>query len=156
MTTPATQFPDGRPLYEGNQGWALETISLNDHLDAETLRFRFTFFSDRGLRQDGFYFDDLVFEIIGDNFVSTTNVEHSIMTVSPNPSNDLVRVSMNPQNFKKNMTYVVYDITGRAIDNGAINRPQIAIDISSYNPGRYVVQVLDADQRISSTNFVKQ
>jgi len=109
-----------------------------------------------GLRQDGFYFDDLVFEVIGENYASSTNVEHSIMTISPNPSNDFVRVSMNPQQFKKNLTYAIYNISGQKIETGSVDKPQMAIDISQYDHGSYVMQIVEAGKRISSTNFIKQ
>ena len=156
LTNPGVDGQPREPLYDGNQNWALETICLNDYLDAAELRFRFTFFSDGGLRQDGFYFDDLTFEIFGENFTSTENVEQSIMMVSPNPSNDFIRISMNPQHFKKNLTYHVYNLAGQKIDSGEINKPEKTIDISQYNEGSYLIQVIEEGQPISRTNFIKQ
>jgi len=63
---------------------------------------------------------------------------------------------MNPQHFKKNLTYHVYNLAGQKIDSGEINKPEKTIDISQYNEGSYLIQVIEEGQPISRTNFIKQ
>ncbi len=50
--------PDGEPVYEGVMSdWVQEEISLSDYL-GQTVKLRFRFQSDGGVRRDGYYFDD--------------------------------------------------------------------------------------------------
>lgn len=157
LTRPAEQFDDARPLYDGEQSdWALETICLNEYLWSEELIFRFSFFSDEGLRQDGFYFDDLTYEIAGENYLSkTVNLENRLITISPNPTNDFVRINMHPQNFIKDLSCEVYDLSGQRIFKDEIRTPQFMVDVSKYTAGTYTVIVTKEGKRISTTSFIK-
>ena len=157
LTRPAEQFSDARPLYDGELSeWTLETICLNDFLWSDELVFLFSFFSDGAQRQDGFYFDDLTFEVIGKNYLSKTeHLENKIIAISPNPTNELIRISMHPQNFMKGLSCEVYDLAGRKVFEGDVVTPQLMIDASSYEQGTYTVVIKKEGKVFSNTRFIK-
>lgn len=156
LTVPAIQFQDERPLYEGFQNqWVQETICLNDYLDAEELRFKFTFYSDQGLSYDGFYFDDLAFEVIGENYTSTQETTIQLLTLAPNPSDNDIRISMHPQDFTSGLRYEIFDMKGAKCLSANILRPQTHIDITNLSEGTHLLMIKDETQLISQKSFVK-
>jgi len=90
--------PTDQPLYDGTQtSWVLEEISLSDYI-GETIKVRFFFKSDGGVRADGFYFDD--FEVMYN--LDDSGLDEYLQSgvqVLPNPANTVAYISLDkPQN----------------------------------------------------------
>lgn len=85
--------PTGEPLYDGVQlEWVQEEINLSDYL-GESILARFQFVSDGAVTRDGFYFDDLTFNILDETILSTSNQEISRFSVYPNPVKTYVNIN---------------------------------------------------------------
>ncbi|MCF8465609.1 MAG: phosphatidylinositol-specific phospholipase C domain-containing protein, partial [Flavobacteriales bacterium] len=72
---------------------------------------------------------------------SSVGISNAIVTsfsVSPNPSNGVFRITMNASN--QNMTYSIYDISGKQISNGSLNQSS-KIDLSEKPQGIYILSV---------------
>jgi hypothetical protein len=99
------------------------------------------------------WMDANMFGSCADLNVSESNIALELL-LYPNPANEKILV--------KQFTVIavgqvlVYDITGtEVIRQNFENKDQIEIDISSLSAGLYFLDVIDNDQRISSTRFVK-
>jgi hypothetical protein len=104
--------PVGQPLYDGTQtSWVLEEISLSDYI-GETIKMRFFFKSDGGVRADGFYFDD--FEIMYN--LDDSGLDEYLQNgaqVLPNPANTVAYISLDkPQN---KIQTRIYDLKGSLV-----------------------------------------
>lgn len=154
-TNSVNQFPDIRPLYQGNTNWSQEVICLNDFVGAEELRFKFVFFSDGGVQLDGFYFDDFTYEVYGENFTSISEITNSIISVRPNPANERVTLQITRSDFDRGMTYEVHDLAGQKISAGNIKTPVKGIDVSEFQTGTYIINILKENEVVGHTRFIK-
>lgn len=146
---------DGNPIYEGQRDWTQETICLNDYLNSTELSFKFVFYSDSYINEDGFYFDDFTYELFGDGVTSTIDVEPAFVMISPNPSKDQVRITMSAADYRPSLSYEIHDAIGNIIDKGAVNKPDMKLNISDYKIGSYILQISENGQWVSTTKFVK-
>lgn len=150
-----SQFSDIRPVYQGQQNWAQERVCLNDYLGEEKLQFKFVFGSDPSVTGDGFYFDDFTYEVFGENFTKTTNVEIPTISIRPNPSADRITLQVTRIEFKNNFTYLIHDISGKVVSQGKIETPHKSVDISSLQSGSHVISILEGINTLSRTKFIK-
>lgn len=85
------------PLYDNFQtDWVFEEIDLADYLNETNVKFKFYFFADGGVVEDGFYFDD--FSILTDANPATEGLEEWSdlnVLVYPNPANDYVTIAVD-------------------------------------------------------------
>ena len=58
----------------------------------------------------------------------------------PNPTSDLVYFKVENLNYK-NLSYRVYDLSGRLMSEGKIINPQSSVSISSYPSNMFIVRV---------------
>jgi len=149
------QFSDTRPVYQGDTDWARESICLNDFIGATELRFKFVFFSDGGVQEDGFYFDDFTYEVSGDDFTSTSSLSLATISIRPNPSTEKVTVQVTRTDFDKGMAYEIHNMKGQTTNRGLIHVPQQDIDISGLDNGSYIITIIKENKIIGQTQFVK-
>ena len=128
--------PTGQPLYDGTQNnWVLEQIDLSDYL-GEEITMRFKFESDGEVRADGFYFDDLTVNVLGDGTLSNADVLASQFSVYPNPVSNLVYIT-TPKN---NYTLGIYNIQGQLMSTPSVYSGSQTIDYSQYTKGIYLMK----------------
>ena len=143
------------PVYYGLRDWTQEVICLDDFLDADELSFKFIFSSDRFRSADGFYFDDFTYELFDGVVSSTSENEQSFLLISPNPSQNQIRIVMSPSDYRPTLSYELVDVMGHKVDNGQINKPDMRLNISDYNSGSYILQIFDDGRWVSSTKVIK-
>lgn len=105
--------PDGEPLYDGLQSeWVLEEINLSEYL-GQSLKLRFTFQSDQGATNDGFYFDDFkVSYNIDDSGLEFQNKDLNF-SVFPNPSKGSFYLASNENLEEANI--IIVDCSGKEV-----------------------------------------
>lgn len=134
--------PDGEPVYDGTQSsWVLEEISLSDYI-GQSIKVRFYFESDGGVRADGFYFDD--FEVMYNIDFSGLNEESlNGMQVIPNPALTNAYITLNKPSATGNVT--VYSLAGQLVFQKEIQEltNKIELNIQNWNEGVYQVVVID-------------
>ena len=71
----------------------------------------------------------------------------------PNPAESFVNVAVD--GYEKEMTYVVYDITGRVVSNGWLNPFGFTtIDLQSVSSGILLIEIRGAQEELISINKV--
>ena len=133
--------PTGEPLYDGAQfDWVLEEIDLSDYL-GETIKARFVFRSDNGLRQDGFYFDDISFNISGDTVLNIDETEVSQFTIYPNPVAEILNIKTTLKYYNASL----YTIQGQLIETKENLNATQQFDYSNVASGLYILQLTSGD-----------
>ena len=142
--------PTGEPLYDGIQeDWVLEQIDLSDYL-GELVLVRFQLVTDNGVRADGFYFDDLEFNVTGD-VLSVNNVQTSQFVVYPNPVKDQLTVNTLLENYSLQL----YTIQGQLLRNKKDLSGAQSIDYSNLSSGMYLLRLTSAEAS-QTLRIVKQ
>jgi len=157
-TDPAVpnQLSDLSPVYDGLQtNWVQEQVDLNDFLGEEIVFLRFIFESDNFVNGDGFYFDDLVIDLYGDDVSSTQELNPFIIAITPNPTADQVTVRVEAKNLHKKLNYIITDITGMTVATGKIDRPEKMVDLIDLQNGTYFFQVIQEERTIGSYKLIK-
>ncbi len=143
--------PTGEPLYDGTQlNWVLEEIDLSDYL-GEIIRARFVFKSDGGLSQDGFYFDDLTFNITGDSVLSVEDTSSTQFTLYPNPVTEILNIKTKLTNYNISL----YNINGQLIETKNNLQESYLFDLSTLSTGIYFIQ-LSNDFVIQTIKIIKE
>jgi hypothetical protein len=143
--------PTGEPLYDGAQlDWVLEEIDLSDYL-GETIKARFVFLSDGGLRQDGFYFDDLTFSIVEDAVLDIDAVAKTQFTLYPNPVSELLTIKSS----LKNYTLSLFSIQGQLIEKRENLNAQEQFNYSNLASGLYILK-LTTENSTETIKIIKQ
>lgn len=128
----------GQPLWDGFQGnWVLEEVSLNDYL-GQKIKIKFRMVTDAFITFDGFYFDDLEVVAFQDD-TEPDGVKEELQpqwSVFPNPAVDVIHIQA-PRS--ANLTYTVFDLSGRMVAQGKVNDGNV--DVSSWNQGSYVLKL---------------
>lgn len=136
--------PTGEPLYDGFQtDWVLEEINLSDYIGEQVL-VRFQFKSDNGVREDGFYFDDLNINIVDEGVLSTSDVLDSQFSIYPNPVNDILYITTPSINY----TVEIFNLQGQLVDTRSILSGSQIIDYSQFTKGIYLM-------RLTSKSYTK-
>jgi len=143
--------PEGEPLYDGVQNeWVLEEIDLSDYLD-ESILVRFQLASDNGSRADGFYFDDLQINIVGDIILNNNDTQVSQFRVFPNPVIDALTINTVLEKYNIEM----YTIQGQLVDQRLNNSGTQSIDYSNLSSGIYLLR-LTTRETTQTLRIVKQ
>lgn len=85
---------------------------------------------------------------------ATTEVlSSSFVKVFPNPTSNLLNISIEAKEMQKDITIQVMDLTGKVIEVKEFDSAnQISIDVSAYNTGMYIVQI-SSDKYIVGKRF---
>lgn len=143
--------PTGQPLYDGVQNdWVLEEIELSDYL-GESILVRFQLRSDGGLRQDGFYFDDLTINVLEDSVLGNSDVEATVFGIYPNPVKDILNITTSAANYE----VAVYNLQGQLVKTYANNSGSQSLDYSSFADGLYILK-LSSEETTQSFKIIKQ
>ncbi len=157
-TNPAVpdQLSDESPLYDGFQSeWVEESICLNDFIGNQDVYVKYLFVSDQGVREDGFYFDDLVVDIYKGITKTTDVINLSNVKIAPNPSSDIIQVSINNFNKALDFTYEILSLSGQTISSGSLSDINTVIDVQSINSGAYYIRVKGNGNVLSHTKWIK-
>lgn len=105
----------GQPIYEGNRNnWIQERIILNDYL-GQNIKIRFILKSTFSytMQNDGFYFDDMLIQIIQNTSgVQDNDMVDLYFSVYPNPTSHNLNVNYSTE---KNAVLKIYSILGQEI-----------------------------------------
>ncbi|WP_396151699.1 T9SS type A sorting domain-containing protein [Flavobacterium sp.] len=79
-----------------------------------------------------------------------------VLVLSPNPTQDTVSIQYT--GFKKDMTYFVYDLTGRLMTQGelSIKQNNQALQTSNYPSGIYIVVIKEGNLLVSQHKLIKK
>ncbi len=142
--------PTGEPLYDGTQSdWVLEQIDLSDYL-GESILVRFQFRSDNAQRADGFYFDDLMINILNEN-LGVEDANTSLFSLYPNPVSDVLNITTPLENY----SIEVYNIQGQLVENALNNSGSTTFDYSGYASGIYLMK-LTSETNSQTFKIVKE
>jgi len=138
FTTIGNQNQDnGQPLYQGNQpDWVQENIDLSSYL-GETILARFQIVTDGVVNQDGFYFDDLTFNVINDNPLAIEETVGQAFSFFPNPTNNIVNISTTLADFST----TIYNLQGQQVSETISHKGNSSIDFSNLAAGIYFVKL---------------
>ncbi len=129
--------PTGDPLYDGTKNdWVLEEIDLSDYVGQNILA-RFQLRSDSGVNGDGFYFDDLTFDILDDN-LGTVDNPISNFTIYPNPVNDILNIKTALNNY----SVEVYTIQGQLVSTSKNKSGTTSFDTGKLASGVYILKLI--------------
>jgi len=151
------QLEDASPLYDGVQSqWVQESICLNDFIGNPSVEIKFVFHSDIFVQGDGFYIDDTIVELFGENVSSTDDVFAATLKVIPNPASHTLLLKMDRAYYTKGTSYEIYNSNGALILKGAIDKPEIRVNIHTLNTGTYIIKSVNDGRLISIQKFIKQ
>lgn len=129
--------PTGEPLYDGTQSnWVLEEIDLSEYV-GETIKARFLFRSDGGLRQDGFYFDDLTINVVEDSVLNVEDISQTQFTLYPNPVSEILNIKTTLTDYNVSL----YTIHGQLIETRNNLDATQQFDYSNLASGLYILQL---------------
>ena len=142
--------PQGQPLYDGTQNnWVLEQIDLSDYI-GQTINARFIFRSDNFVEADGFYFDDLTFNTLNDDTLSTTDQQLYQFGIYPNPVKDVLHITT----YLTNYSATIYAMDGKLIKTSKASANHI-LDYSDLAPGLYILK-LSQRETLQTFKIIKQ
>ncbi|MFT7072292.1 M14 family zinc carboxypeptidase [Patiriisocius sp. Uisw_017] len=128
--------PTGDPLYDGARtDWVLEEIDLSDYL-GETVLARFIIRSDGFLRQDGFYFDDLTFNIV-EGILEVEDTAVANFNIFPNPVQDKLTINTNLSNY----SIEIFTMHGQRVLQQESSTKNIQVDYSRFTTGLYIMKL---------------
>jgi hypothetical protein len=84
----------------------------------------------------------------------TTSLTETGINLFPNPVRDELTLEI-PETLD-NLTYRIFDMTGRLIETGRATSPQTVVNMHSYQSGSYILVVEQGGVRIQSFQIVKQ
>jgi len=136
----------GQPLYEGTQNeWIKEEIDLTPYT-GQTIKLRFKFYADGGVRYDGFYFDDL--EVWKTNITAVEDLQHAQVQMVPNPAHTQIHF----KNIKAQTIFRIFDIQGKEVHiSKHFNDFSLTPDFAE---GIYLVEIQDYNGQISKQKLI--
>lgn len=141
-TKGSAQQVDGEPIYDGVQTqWVKEEINLSDYL-GQTILARFQLVSDNGNTRDGFYFDDLEFNVVKDPALGIDSAFAKAFSFYPNPVEDILNISTSMLNYET----AIYNIQGQRISQLKMQSGDSQLDYSGFSTGIYFVQITAKDK----------
>lgn len=153
--------PTDEPVYDGFQNdWVLEEIDISQYLPADgTVEFKVSFrlFSDGGVTEDGFYFDDLKITALGNEFTSTTEIDASQLKITsrPNPARNYVHLDMEGAIENVNdYSLVVSNGLGQVVyDEKIKDRGVVTINTTNWISGVYHYFITDGHAKTQTEKF---
>ncbi len=134
-----------QPIWEGNQNdWVEETVDLADYVGG-SLYVQFQLLSDGGLRQDGFYIDDMVISAEGD-FVQTIEIDSEDFVIyqnRPNPATDFTTIELNNISDFQNANLIIHNAFGQKVYEAPVasNLQTVKLNTASWGAGVYFYRV---------------
>ena len=91
---------------------------------------------------------------LGDYLVSVANAKpgNELVKVFPNPSSDVVRFEL-PEMTGSVISYRIYALSGKAVQDGSLQNPEI--NIASLSNGMYIIEVIQ-NNKVYRGKFVKK
>ncbi|MDY0216510.1 MAG: T9SS type A sorting domain-containing protein [Bacteroidales bacterium] len=79
------------------------------------------------------------------------------LTISayPNPTNDFLQLKVENENFK-NLSFQLFDINGKLLQNRKITDNQINIDMSNLVSATYFVKIIQSNKEVKTFKIVKK
>ena len=115
------------------------------------------FIIDPGFVPDSLTIDPEMWLISGNNFytVGVDELNEQVVTISPNPVKDILNLSLKKSNVATN--YQIFDISGKAILTGELNKGQAPhqINVSNLPTGNYLLRLETGDENFSR-KFIKR
>ena len=147
---------EGEPVFDGVQDeWVYEKMSLNELVGSSNVLLRFYMDSDFFVEGDGFYFDDFKVEIIEKEVSTIDEAEfEQFAKVSPNPGNGIYYLEVLISSDLTGTKLSVYDVQSKLIMNQDLNK-EMAIDLSSYPNGNYILKIENAGTVLFSEKLIK-
>jgi hypothetical protein len=134
------------PVYTGTQDdWVEEVICLADYL-GQNIKLRFTLSCGFIYTADGFYFDDMLIEVVQDNGVGIQNKPEEIISVYPNPAKDYITFQI--MNADGMYDLELFNTVGSLVHSGSIKNNIQQIDISNLESGVYFYQISGKENKI--------
>jgi len=150
LGVPNQSGANNEPLYDGQQNdWVLEQIDLSDYL-GENILIRFQLITDRGVTEDGFYFDDLTVKII-DSTLSTPDFIENNFAIYPTPTSKKLHIKSNLTNYD----YKIHNVQGQLISKKTNNNNRSIIDCENLAAGIYLLNI-SKDNNSKTFKFVKK
>ncbi len=149
----------GDPLYDGSQqDWVKETICLNDYVGETTVYLKWEFFSDGYVDSDGYYIDDIVIELYGDNLTSHTQELslNGLANLRPNPATDYIQLTMPSRLYQSGYTYQISDRLGRIVLRDDLLSPSQKIQLGGLESGIYDLIIIHEQATLYQSTFIKQ
>lgn len=151
-----------QPLYDGVSDWVKEEIDISEYLmleDNPEVAIRFSLDSDGGLREDGFYFDDveLLVATVDTTVSSTTQVlatDFIEYSLRPNPATNFTILEVDAGEVAmQDAQLMVYNALGQLVlqqdlDNAA--QQTVRIDTEAWKTGVYFYQIAWQDKVIGA------
>lgn len=137
-----------QPLWEGTQDWVEESVDLVDFIGGP-VHIKFRLVSDGGLRQDGFYFDDMAVKVTGD-IVDVINLEASDFSISqnrPNPATDYTTIELDNISELQNANLIIHNAVGQKVYETPVasNAQTVKLNTSTWSAGVYFYRVEAGD-----------
>ncbi|MBK9590429.1 MAG: immune inhibitor A [Crocinitomicaceae bacterium] len=153
-TNPGSSDQDfENPLYDNFQSnWVLEEIDLTNYIGETDVRFRFYFYSDGGVTEEGFYFDDFAVYTDHINDASLSEFETSTVSVFPNPASNLVTLQFS--NLNALSTVEIYNELGALVTTIQPQQNVTQLNIQNWAEGVYFVKTVSSANEVLMTRFV--
>jgi len=152
FTTIGNQNQDnGQPLYQGNQpDWVQEDIDLSAYL-GETILARFQIVTDGIVNQDGFYFDDLQFNVVNNDPLTLDDEIEQVFSFFPNPTDNIINITTTQAEFST----TIYNVQGQQVSDIKKHQGNSTLDFSNLSTGIYFVKIQTATS-ISTINVIRR
>ncbi|MFN8715171.1 MAG: M14 family zinc carboxypeptidase [Bacteroidota bacterium] len=142
-TTNNNNLDNGNSLWTGFQsGWVKEQMPLDDYLGQQII-IRFRLISDFGVEYDGFFFDDLLVEVIDTAASSIEEMQTVQLSQNmPNPADGYTYI--NTGYLQNNGTLEIYNITGQLMMQQPVvaGEPSLRVNTEILSPGVYFYRVV--------------
>ncbi|MBI3134528.1 MAG: immune inhibitor A [Bacteroidetes bacterium] len=153
-TTPGNADQDlDNPLYDNFQPtWVLEEIDLSAYVGMTDVRFRFYLFSDGGVTEDGFYFDD--FTVYTDHIddAGLDETAPTLVQVFPNPASQQLTVQYSNSNAVQSV--VVCNELGAEIATFQPTSNLLQINVQTWETGVYYLKTYTHTGDVTVNRFV--
>ncbi len=135
----------GQPLYDNFQSdWVLEEVDLSDYLGS-TIQIRYRMVSDAFVREDGFYFDDVVVEMIDNSIgVAENNNPLVVLQNMPNPAADYTFVNYQMPAGTQHAALYIYNPVGQLVQTVpvATGSTKTRVNTQGLSNGVYHIQLV--------------
>jgi len=146
----------GQPIYEGTRNeWVQERIILNNYL-GQNIKLRFILKSTYSytMQNDGFYFDDLLIQVVqnNSNIQNTSNYKLDF-SIFPNPASETLYISYSVE---KNTVLKISTILGNEVINYTLDatKTQNILSLLNFKSGVYFIWLENDTEKSKPKIFV--
>lgn len=76
------------------------------------------------------------------------------MNVFPNPASSFVNIKINSEKLK-DVSFILCDVQGKLLQTNAITEELTSIPLEKYEPGNYIISVLNKKEKVNSFQITK-